>query len=101
MVFGATIRRKNKNMVEKVLKKLFDKEEYYDVLPPKKLNKIIDITAKVGKFLLSVALFIATSTVFLKILYVRLGFEKTIILMLCVIIFMFRSFLEGMNKDEV
>lgn len=100
MVIGVALRKNNKKILTKVLKRLFDKEKYYDVMPPHKLDKIIDITDKVGQFILGIAFFIALSTVFLGILYPKMGFEKLIILMGTIVIFLVRKGMETLNNKN-
>ena len=100
MVIGVALRRNNKKILTKTLKYLFDKEKYYDVMPPRRLDKIIDITDKVGQFVLGIAFFIALSTVFLGILYPRMGFEKLIILMGTIVIFLVRKGMETFNNNQ-
>jgi len=100
MVIGSALRKSNKKIVEKVLLRLFDNDKYSEHLPRRRLLKIIDWTAKIGKFMLSIAFFLALYTVFARIVLPRAGFDKTIVLMLTVIIFVLRSFLEALGDDE-
>lgn len=99
-MIGEGIRKNYRSIVTKVLKKFFDREDLYDVLPPKRLDKIIDVTVMIGQFLLSIAFFLAVVSVFLRFVYPSIGFEKTIIVMLAAIMFIIRSYLEAQNRAD-
>lgn len=93
-MIGSWVRKKQSFYTRKAFERVFSKPFFYEQLKYDEREKIILFAIKFNEVLLSVAFFIALITVFFKFLLVRIGFEKTVILLLVGITFVLRSSLE-------
>jgi len=98
-VIGEFIRKRQEDFTRKYLMRIFDRPFFRSELSYRQLEKIISVTVKVNQLLLSVVFFLALLTVFFKFILPRLGFEKSVILLLVVMIFLIRSFLEANGRE--
>lgn len=97
-MIGEAIRKNHEKVTRKFVLRFFDKPKYADVLPVSTLHRIVDVYSAVVGFLLSIAFFVALLTVFFKYVLPNIGFEKTVVLLLVVNIFVVRSALEKKER---
>lgn len=97
-MIGSFIRVKQGKVTERVWRKILAKP-YFSVLGYDEKEKIVNFAVKLNTFLLSLAFFLAVTYLFTKIIYNNIGFEKTIVLMVAIILFILRNNREQESKS--
>lgn len=88
------IREKFEIYFRKIIYSIFLNEKYSSVLPKVTLDKFISFGVSFTNFFLNLAIFFSMYYVFVVVAFSRIGFEKTVVILLIVIISLVRIFLE-------
>lgn len=98
-VIGSLIRQRHERWARKYVRKVLEKPFFREVITDYHIEKIIKYYVAFNTALLNITFFIVLLMIFLRGVYVRMGFEKTIILLLVIMVFLGRRFLERFGGD--
>jgi len=99
-MIGQWVRSRHEGLTKKYMYRIFDKPVYREFLSLNQLDKIIKVYVGVMEFVFSIAFFLAILTVFMRYVLPRLEFEKTVVLILVIIMFILRSLSEKLSRSE-
>lgn len=99
-MIGSFIRRKQERWVRKYFFMIVRKPQFSGVFSEYQLEKIVKFAVGFNQAVMSVAFFFAIMTVFMKYVLPRLEFEKTVVLILVIFMFLLRSLTEKLGRDE-
>ena len=91
-----------KNLEKRIRKGVYyalDRPVFNPTYSKKFLDKTVDVITAITNISLSIGIFIGTMFVMFKLVMPRLGFEKTIVFMLAIIISMFKNFFDTQKKE--
>ena len=92
-------REKYQDFLKKSLERVYNRRRIYEVMPRQTFDKFIKFSIGFTNFLFSIGIFFSLYIVFVRLMLPRAGFEKTVLVVLIILVLLLRSFLETMKKE--
>lgn len=99
-MIGQYVRKKQERWVRKYFFLIMSKPQFSGILSSSQMEKVVSFTVAFNQFVMGVAFFLALITVFMKYILVSLEFEKTVVLLLVIIMWVLRSLSEKLSRSE-
>ena len=101
-MIGSIIRQRHEEWTRKHLTRLLRRPFFASEISYTQVEKIVKVMIQINTFLMNITFFFALIYIFVKGSYNSIGFEKTVIVLMVIMLFLTRRFMERMgSKGEI
>lgn len=94
-----SLRTKYQDFLKKQLERVYNKRRIYEVMPRHHFDKFVKFGIGFTDLLFNVGIFFSLYIIFVRLMLPTAGFEKTVIVLIMILILLMRTFLETMKKE--